>query len=223
MELVVHIPDKAAGILSTLNGDLAREVLEGYALEGYRSGRLTAHQVQELLGFETGMEVDAFLNLHNAPLELMFEDPEEGRKPIVSEVATMDNLVVSVQRKLLEISQSEPDWDSYGAQPTSLDAVRKAEELFTQIANQFYFTKGEKTRPYDVAPLTNGGVQLEWRSLSGALEVEVHPSIGFRYLLVQGQGDNRQFKEGHNVSASEIIRLVSGILNGHDHPQSNNP
>ena len=68
MELIVHIPDKAAAILTAQNGDLAREILEGYALEGYRSGRLTAYQVQELLGFETGMEVDEFLKLHNIPL-----------------------------------------------------------------------------------------------------------------------------------------------------------
>lgn len=213
MELVVCIPDKAAAILSARNGDLAREVLEGYALEGYRSGRLTAWQVQELLGFETGMEVDAFLKLHNVPLELTLADLE---------VATKDKLVVSVQRKLLEMGQSEPDWDSYGAQPTSLNAVRKAEELFAKIANQFYLTKGEKIRPYDVAPLTNGGVQLEWRSLSGSLEVEVHPDLEFRYLLTQGEGDRRQFKEGDNVPASEIIRLVSGILNDYDNPQGSN-
>lgn len=82
MELIVHIPDKAAAILSAQNGDLAREILEGYALEGYRSGRLTAYQVQELLGFETGMEVDAFLKLHNVPLEMTLEDLEEGRKAL---------------------------------------------------------------------------------------------------------------------------------------------
>ncbi len=82
MELIVRIPDNAAAILSTQNGDLAREVLEGYVLEGYRSGRLTAYQVQELLGFETGMDVDAFLNLHNVPLEMTLEDLEEGRKAL---------------------------------------------------------------------------------------------------------------------------------------------
>lgn len=82
MEIVVHIPDQAAVILSTQNGDFAREVLEGYALEGYRSGKLTAYQVQELLGFETGMEVDEFLNQHNIPPEMTLEDLEEGRKAL---------------------------------------------------------------------------------------------------------------------------------------------
>ena len=82
MELIVRIPDEAAAILTAQNGDLAREVLEGYALEGYKSGKLTAHQVGELLGFETGMEVDAFLKAHNVPLEMTLEDLVEGRKAL---------------------------------------------------------------------------------------------------------------------------------------------
>jgi len=82
MELVVRIPDEAASLLTTPDGDLAREVLEGFALEGYRSGRLTAYQVQELLGFETGMEVDAFLKQHNVAQEMTREDLEEGRKAL---------------------------------------------------------------------------------------------------------------------------------------------
>lgn len=59
-----------------------RNLLESYALDGYTSGRLTAHQVQELLGLETGMEVDAFLKAHGIPLEMTFEDLEEGRKSL---------------------------------------------------------------------------------------------------------------------------------------------
>lgn len=80
MDLIVHIPDKAVGILPAQNGDLAREILEGYVLEGYKSGKFTAHQLGELLGLETGMEVDEFLKEHNVPLEVTVEDLKEGRK-----------------------------------------------------------------------------------------------------------------------------------------------
>ena len=82
MELVVHIPDTVVATLPSENGDLARDLLEGYALEGYKSGKLTAYQTQELLGFETRMEVDAFLNAHDVPLEMTLEDLEEGRKSL---------------------------------------------------------------------------------------------------------------------------------------------
>lgn len=82
MELVVQIPDTVVGTLPSQNGDLSRDLLESYALEGYRSARLTANQVQELLGFETGMEVDTFLKAHGVPLEMTLEDLEEGRKSL---------------------------------------------------------------------------------------------------------------------------------------------
>jgi hypothetical protein len=82
MELVVHIPDKVVATLPTQHGDLARDLLESYALEGYKSGKLTAYQVQELLSFETGMEVDAFLKAHHVPLEMTLADLEEGRKAL---------------------------------------------------------------------------------------------------------------------------------------------
>jgi hypothetical protein len=34
------------------------------AIEGYRSGALTAHQTRSLLGFETRYELDGFLKQH---------------------------------------------------------------------------------------------------------------------------------------------------------------
>ena len=82
MDLVVHIPDTVVATLPSENGDLARDLLESYALEGYKSGKLTAYQAQELLGFETRMEVDAFLKAHAVPLEMTLEDLEEGRKSL---------------------------------------------------------------------------------------------------------------------------------------------
>lgn len=82
MELVVHIPDTVFATLPSENGDLARDLLESYALEGYKSAKLTAHQVQELLGLETRMEVDSFLKEHRVPLEVTLEDLAAGRKSL---------------------------------------------------------------------------------------------------------------------------------------------
>jgi predicted HTH domain antitoxin len=39
--------------------------LEAVAIEGYRSGALTASQTRRLLGFETRYELDGFLKAHN--------------------------------------------------------------------------------------------------------------------------------------------------------------
>ena len=69
MEVRIQIPDDVAAQIQTDGRDLPRSVLEAYALEGYKSGQLSAYQVQEILGFETPMEVDGFLKSHGVYLD----------------------------------------------------------------------------------------------------------------------------------------------------------
>ena len=77
MEVRIQIPDDLAAQIQAQGGDLPRSVLEAYALEGYKAGRLSAYQVQEILGFETPMEVDGFLKSHGVYLDYSAEDLEE--------------------------------------------------------------------------------------------------------------------------------------------------
>ena len=64
MEVRLNIPDDIAARLQPNDGDISRRLLEMAALEGYRSGELTAYQVQQMLGLQTRMEVDDFLKRH---------------------------------------------------------------------------------------------------------------------------------------------------------------
>ncbi|HTW81510.1 MAG TPA: UPF0175 family protein [Terracidiphilus sp.] len=59
MQITVELPDNLAQ-----RPDAAREALEAFAIEGYRSGALSAYQVRVLLGFETRYELDGFLKKH---------------------------------------------------------------------------------------------------------------------------------------------------------------
>lgn len=77
MEVRIQIPDDVAAQIQSNGGDLPRNVLEAYALEGYKSGQLSAYQVQEVLGFETPMEVDGFLKSHGVYLDYTEETLEE--------------------------------------------------------------------------------------------------------------------------------------------------
>jgi hypothetical protein len=85
MEVRMNIPDNIAVQLQA-NGDIARRLLEMAALEGYKSGELTAHQLREMLGFDTHMEVDGFLKAHGVALEYTLED-------FVRERAALDALL----------------------------------------------------------------------------------------------------------------------------------
>ncbi|MBI4909361.1 MAG: UPF0175 family protein [Acidobacteria bacterium] len=64
MDLTIHIPDELAGDLAAAGGDLARRALEGFALEEYKSGRLSKAALRRLLGFSTRDQLNGFLKAH---------------------------------------------------------------------------------------------------------------------------------------------------------------
>jgi hypothetical protein len=64
MLMTLELPDDIAKELETRWTDLPRAALESLALEAYRSHMLSAAQLRRLLGFETRMQVDAFLKEH---------------------------------------------------------------------------------------------------------------------------------------------------------------
>ena len=76
VEIVVKLPDDVAEKLQINGGDISRQVLESIALESYRSERLTGVQVMRILGFESRMELDAFLKAHEVYLDYTLEDIE---------------------------------------------------------------------------------------------------------------------------------------------------
>ncbi len=61
MTITVELPDDLA-----THADPAREALEALALEGYRSGSLTAHQAGSLLGMHR-FEFEGFLKARGVP------------------------------------------------------------------------------------------------------------------------------------------------------------
>jgi hypothetical protein len=70
MRITLELPDEIAGELS----DLPRALLESFALESYRSGKLTEEQVRKILGYGTRMQVDGFLKEHGMYLNSTLED-----------------------------------------------------------------------------------------------------------------------------------------------------
>lgn len=64
MQVMVEIPDQFLAHLVPAGGDAARVLLEETVASAYRDRRLTMEQVRQLLGFETRMQVDVFLQRH---------------------------------------------------------------------------------------------------------------------------------------------------------------
>jgi len=64
MQITLNLPEDIARGLGSTWADLPRAALESLAIEAYRSGALTAAQLPRMLGFETRLQLDAFLRDH---------------------------------------------------------------------------------------------------------------------------------------------------------------
>ncbi len=81
MQITLELPEDIAQGLGSRWKDLPRAALESLALEAYRAQALTAAQLRRLLGFETRMQVDAFLKEHEV-YDFTAADFEQDRETL---------------------------------------------------------------------------------------------------------------------------------------------
>ncbi len=77
MPVTVSLPDE---ILASDSEDVSRKVLEQVALDGFRSGQLTAAQVRRILGLDSRLQVYEFLAAHG--IDWVDYDEEELRREL---------------------------------------------------------------------------------------------------------------------------------------------
>jgi predicted HTH domain antitoxin len=80
MQVTLNIPDELAAQMVTGGADISRAALEALAVEGYRTERLSESEIRQLLGFETRMEVHAFLKERGAWMHYSLDDLERDRE-----------------------------------------------------------------------------------------------------------------------------------------------
>ena len=76
MTLHINLPEDVAEAFGS-GHELSRAAVEGLALEGYRSGRLSEEQVRRILGFESRFRVHEFLKRHDTYLNYTADDLEQ--------------------------------------------------------------------------------------------------------------------------------------------------
>jgi hypothetical protein len=80
LTIKIDLPDDISRILEERWGDLPRHVLETLAIQGYRDGTLSSHQVQHMLGLKSRLSVDAFMKKHGVSLPYDAADLEQDSK-----------------------------------------------------------------------------------------------------------------------------------------------
>jgi hypothetical protein len=76
VHLAIQVPDTLATIMESPG--LEHTMLEAFAADGYRTGKLTKKQVSQLLGHTSRWETEDFLTAHDALRSVSLEDVTEG-------------------------------------------------------------------------------------------------------------------------------------------------
>ncbi len=84
MQINLDVPEEIARNFGEDARSVERAALEGLALEGIRSGRLSRGQVRRLLGFETRYEVDGFLKAHGIAVQESLEEVERDSERVLT-------------------------------------------------------------------------------------------------------------------------------------------
>jgi hypothetical protein len=114
----------------------------------------------------------------------------------------------SALQQLEAISELQKDWDSYGSDPPTPDAIFAVRTLIAAADRRF------RSVPYFIGPVSGGGVQIEWRGPGREIEVEVQRNgKSFSYLLIEGKGTtNRKADEKDNLSPSQILDVIYSVI-----------
>jgi hypothetical protein len=121
-------------------------------------------------------------------------------------------LIDAAFRRLEEIEALGADWDSYGSEATKHMAVATAHRLIWQVYMWSLSARRTPSTPYSVLPLSDGGVQVEWRGPAAAVEVEISSEGVLGYLLARGSGPTREFEERDGVPECQILELVRSVV-----------
>jgi hypothetical protein len=81
MDVGLHIPDDVAAQMRQATGpDIARHILEAYAIRAYQERTLGESQLRRLLDFDTRDEFEAFLAAHHVYRNYTLDDLEHDRE-----------------------------------------------------------------------------------------------------------------------------------------------
>ncbi len=114
-------------------------------------------------------------------------------------------------QRLDRLRKLEVDWDGYGAPVISQDSINECVKLLVQV-NQI--SEPQSKQPF-IAPLSDGGLELEWETSHGnELMIVVHPGgAPVEYLLTTlDLAGNELELEGNIPGDSSIEDLLKALM-----------
>ena len=133
-------------------------------------------------------------------------EPQPALTALLRVVDVLDNVFA----RLDEFRQLEPGWDSYDAEPISATAIKTARGLLMLSAGRLG-TDGRAQPSLHVAPLADGGVQIEWHTPSRSLEVDAQADGSLGYLLLTRTESGNQYHESDHANLDEVLKALEAV------------
>jgi len=116
--------------------------------------------------------------------------------------------------RLEELTSLESDWDGHDGRPPSSQAVALAACLVAGAWDRFGAQYGDPVQPYEIMPIADGGLQIEWHGADERLHLNVGPDGRISFLHVAGQGDARTYREGDDLPRPDAFALLERVIRG---------
>jgi hypothetical protein len=118
----------------------------------------------------------------------------------------------ALRARLSELQELPHNWDSYGGDPPTALALKRAELLVSDLAKDFGRSLGNAAIPNDIFPNPDGGLELEWSAAEWMLGIEISREGSARYLIKIRKGSNTRYSKGEiPASASAVNHLLLSL------------
>ena len=120
-------------------------------------------------------------------------------------------LLRTARERLDDVAKLSDDWDSYGAARPTGAAISAAHNLLASLWEDLAERADEAAIPWMIAPLADGGVQLEWRGPGGAIEVEINPEGKLNFLVEQNERTIRRSEPEIGVPVDVLVAQIRDV------------
>ncbi len=120
-------------------------------------------------------------------------------------------LPADLQARLDHLGGLTRNWDSYDAAPISPKAISLTRTVLCRSIAALERHGAQNIYPFAIAPLSDGGVQVEWRGTAGFVEIEIGPSGALSALVGRGSHSSPAGEERTSVSLGDVAELLVAI------------
>ncbi len=150
----------------------------------------------------------AFQKDGNSVLEIIHNLFGQTHRSVSIETIRQSEAYMQIRSQLDSFIALPEGWDSYSARKISLGSANEALTIYEKIMMQFATIDENLLQP-SVVPLPDGGVQFEWTTPRGELEVEFHGKSVFPMLYTDRLNNRDEELENANLSTlmSYLFRI----------------